>query len=180
MRYRELLLGCGHKKDKRLVPEGAPREWQNVTTVDMNPACKPDVVADLESTWFTALAYGAVYDEIHAYEVLEHLGSQGDYKAFFNFFEVIWGLLKSDGFFCATVPSRFSGWLWGDPGHRRAILQETLVFLQQPQYTAQCGVTSMSDYRFVYTADFNVLYSHDDRSSHSFILQAVKPSRISV
>lgn len=194
--YRELLLGCGHKRDKRMFPDPTRPAWENLVTLDSNADCKPDVIGDLES-WGKTVAPvawkdsgplgGTTYawplgevDEIHAYEVLEHLGRQGDYAHFFRFFTFVWHLLNNGGYFCATVPTRYSPWLWGDPGHRRAILQETLIFLNQPEYTRQCGVTSMSDYRFCYKADFDIVSSHDDRTTHAFILRAVKPSRISV
>jgi hypothetical protein len=186
--YRELLLGCGHKKEKRVVSQGTPREWQNLTTLDMNPYVNPDVITDLSKlyvdrdfavcVWDEKLFGAESFDEIHAYEVLEHFGAQGDYGRFFQFFTAMWHLLKPNGLFCATVPSRYSEWLWGDPGHRRAILPATLIFLDQKAYIDQAGKTSMSDYRFCYKADFETVYSQDDRQSHVFILRAIKPSRI--
>lgn len=122
------------------------------------------------------------WDEIHAYEVLEHLGRQGDAHAFFAQMSEIWRLLKPGGFLVAEVPSRFSGNLWGDPGHSRAIVEETLVFLDQSQYVLQCdgperSRTPMSDYRNIYKADFRCTDHKDNRSHLVFALQAVKPSR---
>lgn len=122
------------------------------------------------------------WDEIHAYEVLEHLGRQGDAHAFFAQMAEIWRLLKPGGYLVAEVPSRFSGNLWGDPGHSRAIVEETLVFLDQSQYILQCDGpektrTPMSDYRNLYRADFRCTDHHDNRTHLSFVLQAIKPSR---
>jgi hypothetical protein len=121
------------------------------------------------------------WDEIHAYEVLEHLGNQGDAVSFFTQFTELWRILKPGGHLLATTPSRYSAWLWGDPSHRRAILPETLIFLDQTEYQRQCDDestrTPMSDFRHLYTADFRLVYSHDSKTHHSFILQAVKPSR---
>lgn len=122
------------------------------------------------------------WDEIHAYEVLEHLGRQGDASAFFAQMSELWRLLKPGGYLVCEVPSRFSGNLWGDPGHSRAIVEETLVFLDQTQYTLQCDGpertrTPMSDYRHLYKADFRCTDHHDNRSHFAFVLQAVKPSR---
>lgn len=193
--YRELLIGAGHSREKRiepyhfavdkLAPEG-PRAWRGVLdTLDMNFRCDPTIVWDLARVPWCRSDIGThpdvlpaeFYDEIHAYEVLEHFGRLGDYHAFFETFAEIWRLLKPGGFFCATVPSRYSEWLWGDPGHTRAILPASLVFLNQPQYAAQRGVTSMSDYRNVYRADFDTLSSHDNRTTFLFVLRAVKPSR---
>ena len=181
--YRELLLGCGYKKEKRIVVPGTPSQWQNLTTVDVNPRCRPDVVADLNTEgWYctTGIERYYAYDEIHAYEVLEHLGSQGDFQHFFRTFQNLWDLLKDGGYLCATTPSRHSPWLWGDPGHRRAILPESLVFLDQTEYTRQVDKTSMSDYRECYTADFRIVHSQENLYTHTFVLQAIRASRLSM
>lgn len=187
--YRELLLGCGHTRDKRIKYPGRPDAWCNLVTLDHNVEVHPDILCDLDNTAFKwrdardrhaeALADDS-FDEIHAYEVLEHLGGQGNHRAFFHHFSEIWRLLKPGGLLCATVPSRYSGWLWGDPSHRRAILPESLVFLDQSEYVKQLDgarKTSMSDFRSVYKADFKRLFQSDTRESFQFVLQAVKPSR---
>lgn len=198
---RELLIGCGHARDKRVSVDGNPH-WINLLTLDNNPACNPDVICDLheiDSEWgllarnqardgswadYGIRSTGAFssdfWQEIHAYEVLEHLGKQGDFHAFFFLFSELWRILKPGGFLCATVPSRFSPWLWGDPSHTRAILPETLVFLDQAQYIRQLDgphKTAMSDFRHLYHADFRIVRSQDNHETHEFILQAVKPSR---
>lgn len=187
--YRELLLGCGRARDKRLVPPGSLSTWQGLVTLDNNPDVKPDILCDLDNTAFkwrdardrhAEPLEGDSFDEIHAYEVLEHLGSQGNYRAFFHHFSEIWRLLKPNGYLCATVPSRYSGWLWGDPSHSRAILPESLSFLDQSEYVRQCDSlrpTHMSDFRFIYKADFRCVDKAENRESFMFILQAVKPSR---
>lgn len=195
--YRELLIGCGNRRDKRMGGQGrhSPDNWQCLTTCDISEACRPDLVIDLEKTpWCAMNAPGNdraatqvldlyeclradTFDEVHAYEVLEHLGHQGDVWSFFGTFKEIWRVLKPGGHLCATVPSRFSEWLWADPGHRRAITPASLVFLVQPQYTHQVGVTPMSDYREHYAADFDIVFCEDDQQTHRFVLQAVKPSR---
>jgi SAM-dependent methyltransferase len=156
-------------------------------TLDHNADVNPDIVWDLNETpWAPetvagdALLADSSFDEIHAYEVLEHLGQQGDAASFFAHFSEIWRLLKPNGYLCATVPSRHSPWLWGDPSHRRAILRESLVFLDQSEYTRQCdqGATPMSDFRNIYRGDFTLCYANDDEEKFSFVLQAVKPARI--
>lgn len=185
--YRELLLGCGFARTKCLVPPGRPKDWVNLHTADINPAAKPDYLINLDrENWSYAkdLNEAAIwqlpadhFDEVHAYEVLEHLGQQGDVASFFSTFHNIWRILKPDGLLCATTPSRFSAWLWGDPGHRRAILPESLAFLDRSQYTKQLGLTAMSDYRHLYRGDFSIVENSDDRSTHRFILRAHKPMR---
>lgn len=196
--FRELLIGCGYPPHVKKLPsvDGNPH-WRNLITLDHNPRCHPHLLCDLNfsSRWHTRLncvdePVGPIFerdytlrcdifDEIHAYEVLEHLGQQGDESSFFRHFSEIWRILKPHGHLYATVPSRFSGWLWGDPSHRRAIVSESLVFLNQKEYIAQCDLrpTGMSDFRDLYRADFEPVLIEDNRTVLQFILQAIKPSR---
>lgn len=215
MSYRELLLGCGHRRKRlidpyphfarlahpasgaRLLPES--ERWQNVVTVDLNPACDPDLVIDLSQTIWTMDPTAVLrrpepdvldeieggdlqlkadaFDEVHAYEVFEHIGQSGDYETYFAQFDEIWRLLKPGGFFCATVPSRFSIWAWGDPGHTRIINPASVIFLQRPHYGNEVGTGPSSDYRDVFSGDFDIVYSFDNEHTFSFVLQAMKPTR---
>lgn len=172
-----------------------PPWWARIENhVRINADC--EAVGDLPRTQLgavsvTTLQYesGVFYemlpdywDEIHAYQVLEHLGQQGDFHALFAQFAEIWRLLKPGGYFVGEVPSRRSEGLWGDPGHRRVIYPLTLVFLDQTQYTLQCdgperARTPMADYRDCYRADFTTVQKHDNGENFAFVLQAVKPSR---
>lgn len=172
----ELLIGCGSNWDKRVGTASSREEdpgWTDLTTCDINPEHNPDVVWDLNVTPWAPFEDNS-YDEIHAYEVLEHLGQQGDYEALFAHFTEIWRILKPDGVLCATVPAWTSVWLWGDPSHRRAILPATLVFLQQAEYEKQVGVTAMSDFRHIYKADFEPVFMNVGGDTFTFILRAIK------
>ena len=174
---RELLIGCGSSREKRMTCDGS-RTWSALTTLDYNADHTPDIVWDLHDL---PLPFGdASFDEIHAYEVLEHVGTQGDWRTFFAQFSEFWRLLRPGGHLLATCPSRLSPWAWGDPSHTRVLQKEHLVFLNQPQYTAQVGKTSMSDFRFVYKGDFDVVMHTEDENNFVFIIKAVKPSRISI
>lgn len=215
MIYRELLLGCGHRRKRLIDPypvyqrrahelTGArivaeSERWQNVVTVDLNPSCDPDLLIDLSRTiWdfdppsvlrrpepdvLEELDGGDLelraesFDEVHAYEVLEHLGRSGDYETYFAQFDEIWRVLRPGGFLCASVPSRFSIWAWGDPGHTRIINPASLIFLQRPHYDTAIGSGPSSDYRDVFSGDFDIVYSYDNEEIFSFVLQAVKPTR---
>lgn len=184
MSYHELLLGCGHARDKRIVPPGCPKEWQHLTTLDFNPDCDPDTLFDLSTL---ALGYSIpdscgdvfadnFFDEIHAYEILEHLSEQGNVGGFFNEFRELWRLLKPNGYLCATVPWYESVWAWGDPSHTRIINPGTLVFLNQSEYAKQLGHTPMSDYRVhLGEIDFRVVNQLHNGELFKFILQAIKP-----
>lgn len=177
MSYRELLLGCGVRKEKMFkIPKH--EEWANLTTVDFVREHRPDLVWDLTKTERMPLDDNS-FDEIHAIEVLEHLGQQGDFQTFFWQFEEYWRLLKPGGLFCATVPKFNSEWAWGDPGHRRVITQGSLVFLSQAMYQEHVGKGPMSDYRQWYDADFDAIMQDNKTNADSFIfvLKAIKPSR---
>src|ERR1700677_377234 len=199
----ELLLGCGYRWDKIAKAPGKLAEWDDLVTLDINPDCKPDLQCDLNDPYWccrplTSRGERAVakyiddktcvnnelhenyFSEVHAYEVLEHLGQQGDITSFFHAFDNIYRILIPNGLLFATCPSIRSNWLWGDPGHRRVIQKESLIFLDQSQYTLQIGKTPMSDYRNTWKSDFQILSSTDDGQFHRFVLQAIKPARISI
>lgn len=173
---RELLLGAGSNHTRKLV-YGGRTEWSGLVTLDMNPAHKPDVVWDLEKR---PLPFeDNTFDTISAFEVLEHIGRQGDWRGFFEEWSEYWRILKPGGLFFGTSPHWQSPWAWGDPGHVRVVTAESFVFLCQPEYTAQVGITPMTDYRFCYKADFDVIHLHvNDVQQQEYVLRAVKPSRI--
>jgi SAM-dependent methyltransferase len=169
--FRELVLGAGNYKFKKICgPEG--KEYQNPTTVDIDPDCHPDVLYDLNRN---ILPFPEnTFDEIHMYEVLEHLGTQGDYKHFFAFFTEAARVLKPNGLFLGSVPAPGSPWVWGDPGHTRAILPETFVFLNQEEYKEQVGKTPMTDYRSIYKADLRISLLQEKNSVLFFALKNFK------
>lgn len=174
--YQELLIGAGSNHIKKIIMNGRS-EWTKLITLDINADHHPDVVWNLENL---PLPFeDNQFDEIHAYEVLEHTGQQGDHVSFFAQFSEFWRILKPGGYLIGTCPSRNSPWAWGDPSHKRIFQPENLVFLDQSEYIRQVGVTPMSDFRYVYKADFMCSHSADDNNTFSFVIQAVKPSRIS-
>jgi cyclopropane fatty-acyl-phospholipid synthase-like methyltransferase len=167
---RELLIGCGRKHDKRLTADGS-WTFDNPTTLDYNQDHKTDVVWDLHNL---PLPFEAEYfDEIHAYEVLEHVGQQGDYKTFFAQFTEFYRILKPGGYFMATCPSRHSRWAWGDPSHTRILQKEQLHFLNQQNYIDEVGKTSISDFRPIYKADFATHWVEEGQEHFKFILKKI-------
>lgn len=172
----ELLAGAGKSRIKKLWLAGG-QEWQQLVTLDLFDTYKPDVVWDLLNR---PLPFDDnTFDEVHFYDVLEHLGQQGDFVSFFEEWSEWWRILKPGGHFFGISPHWSSPWCWMDPGHRRAYGAEVLSFLDQTEYTRQIGETPMTDYRAIYKADFEPvrLHLHANRQ-FEYILKAVKPSRI--
>ncbi len=168
---RELFLGAGNSLHKRVRAPDAPEYPDEPVTLDIDPQCKPDVIHDLN---VRPLPFKDLeFDEIHAYEVLEHIGTQGDWRGFFEEWNEYHRILRPGGLFCGTCPSAESRWCWGDPGHTRVIMPETFVFLNQEEYRRQVGHTPMTDYRAVYQGDFRLLFSSDNGDTYSFALERV-------
>lgn len=165
----ELLLGCGHRKDKQIYQEDK-KEWTELITLDINPKANPDIIHDLN-----ILPYpfeDNTFDEIHAYEVMEHIGKQGDYKFFFDQFSELWRILKPYGTFIFSCPSYKSTWAWGDPGHTRVITAGSLSFLDQEVIKAGIGKTAMTDYSDSYSCNFKrMLIQETDEYLHAVLMK---------
>ena len=168
---RELLIGCGNNRAKRVTIDGMSGEWADLTTLDIDPSTGCDIVHDLNvCPWPIA---DGVFDEVHAYEVLEHLGRQGDWREFLDHFGELYRILKPDGILVATVPMWDSPWAWGDPGHTRVITKGSLIFLNREEYS-QIGRTQMTDYRPWLKCDFETLAVTERDDSMAFVLRARK------
>lgn len=169
----ELLIGCGSNRIKKMHEQGRA-EWSALVTLDNNADHAPDFVYDMAEL---PLPFpDNAFDEIHAYECLEHVGAQGDYRFFFAQWDDFWRLLVPGGMFFGTVPLPQSPWAWGDPSHTRVLPKEVFTFLCRPQYE-QVGVTAMSDFRGIYRGDFDIEYMHEAGDVLAFALRAVKPAR---
>jgi SAM-dependent methyltransferase len=170
----ELLVGAGASRIKKIATPDNP-DWKELVTLDMDDRHKPDVLHDL--TKLPLPFRDDTFDEIHAYEVLEHTGQQGDWRFFLDQWAEFWRIMKPNGWFCGTSPMPNSPWAWGDPGHTRIISKESFIFLNQPQYKVQVGVTPMTDYRFCFKADFEPVHIEEKGNTFIYVLQAIKPSR---
>lgn len=178
----ELLLGAGASRIKKVRAPDSPAEWRNLVTLDINPDHEPDVV------WDCALLPRGdrlpwpdeTFDEIHAYDVLEHWGRPGDWRGWFNEWSEFYRLLKPGGTVCGISPRYDGRWAWGDPGHCRIIQAENFVYLDQEQYRIQVGKTAITDYRFVWKGDFETVGCEraPGGETFAFVLRAIKPARI--
>lgn len=166
-KYTELMLGCGALRQKRLSPEGQDQAFQNLVTCDINPSVDPDVVHDLNVTPWPF--QDEEFNEVHAYEVLEHLGGQGDYTAFFNHFNELYRILKPGGYLLASTPQWDGMWAWSDPGHTRVISEGTLLFLDRDNYGQKDS--PMTDYRNVYDGDFKLEGMQQAADSLYFVMR---------
>lgn len=167
---KSLLLGCGSNRqrkmgksvasnlseDDRMLKPFSMLDWDLLTTLDINPCHNPDVVWDAENI---PLPFGdEEFDEIHAYDVLEHTGNQGDWRFFFDQWTDFHRILKPNGWVCGICPRHDSIWAWGDPSHKRVLTHASLVFLDQDEYVRQVGDTAMSDYRSRYRVCFKTRF----------------------
>ena len=164
---KELLIGCGSRRMKDLFLNNK-KDFDNLTTLDCVDTHHPDVVWDLRNH---PLPFkDSEFDEIHAYEVLEHLAYQGDYEFFFREFTEYARILKPGGAFLASVPAHDSVWALGDPSHKRVIMPQNLLYLDQDSYS-QIGQTNMSDFRGIYKAHFKRLFVNKTEHKLYFALE---------
>jgi hypothetical protein len=135
-----LYLGKGrHEPARKLAPVAsadAPAESIHWTTVDMVPRTKPDILFDLNN-----IEYGhklpvesGYFDEIHAYDVIEHYGCQGDYKGWFTGWREFWRILKPGGYVIGNCPAWNVEQAWCDPGHTRIVTEGMLRYMTKAWY----------------------------------------------
>lgn len=152
---KTLLLGAGNNRTKKVFLSGQS-EWKGkLVTIDMDPNCGADVVHDIEQR---PLPFGdGEFDEIHAYDCLEHWGKQGDWRAWFDEMAEYYRLLKTGGEFTALVP--IGGDMFADPGHTRFFSTNHFSFLSQEWYDKQLKAgLPVTDYRWYWKHDFKVLH----------------------
>ncbi len=149
-----LLIGCGNSRVKKIALPGATSFIEPLVTIDMNPNCGADFVHNLDER---PLPFGdEQFDELAAYDVLEHLGCQGDWKGYFEEFAEYWRILKPGGTFCIIVP--IGPDYYADPGHTRFFGENWFGFLDQSWYVKQLTAEQpMTDYRWFWKRDFEVL-----------------------
>lgn len=161
---KQLLIGCGHRRERYVYkPEFDAYklpfeygEWNDLVTLDISPAVGADIIHDLNEIPYPFPS--EEFQEIHAYEVLEHCGQQGDWQFFFDQFTEFHRILQPRGRIIATVPKWDSPWAWGDPSHTRVLPLDCLVFLNQGKYEMnEAEGTPMSDFRWYYKVSFDVI-----------------------
>lgn len=152
---RALLLGCGSSRERK-VSIGDDRATDftdfDLVTVDMNPDCNPTYVCMLPELPPNL----GTFDEIHAYDSLEHWGIQGDWKGWIDEMERYHDLLNPGGRFFTLVPAgedRFT-----DCGHVRFFGENYFTILSNAWYEQQAAKGNhVGDYRWYRKKDFNIL-----------------------
>lgn len=151
MTAKSLLLGAGNDRRKKVALESAPNWFGELVTVDMNPDCGANVVWDLD---VRPLPFeDEEFDELAAYDVLEHLGRQGDWRGFLDEFSEYWRILKPGGIFGILVPIGRDS--LADPGHTRFFDASYFRFLDQEWYAQELAAKrAVTDYRWYYKRSF--------------------------
>ena len=143
-----LILGSGS------IDYPQYRKTDNIK-IDINPDCGADIVHDLEDL---PLPFkDKEFSVIYAFEVLEHVGRQGNWKGFFDEFAEYYRILKNLGLMIITIPSKENNCYLSEPGHTRVLEPITFNFLEQEFYKRNIGVTCSSDYRWYWKNNFNLV-----------------------
>ena len=178
-----LLIGCGGARDKRIHfpasdecgPGSIEKDFSGgqLTTLDVDPESGADIVHDLNVLPYP-LADNA-YDEIHAYEVLEHCGRQGDGAYFFGQFREFWRALKPGGYMMISVPMWNDAMAFGVPDHTRVLPDCVFGFLSADYEKVHAGKQGVGNYKKLRgDMDFMPLMKQDTDTQLYVVLRAIK------
>lgn len=161
-----LLLGAGHSRAKKVYCGSS--EWDGqLVTLDMGPDSKPDVQWDLENRPLPFL--DEEFDELAAYDVLEHVGRQGDWRGWFDEMAEYHRILKPGGRFGIIVPVGKDA--FADPGHTRFFSQLWFGFLNQKFYEDNLkDGKPVTDYRWYWKKNFEIDWIQEVEGHHLGVL----------
>lgn len=164
---KSLLLGCGNSREKKVAWASSPDWAGDLFTIDMDPNCGADIVHDLNNH---PLPFkDETFDELGAYDVLEHLGRQGDWRGWFDEMAEYHRILKPGGLFSILVPIGPDA--FADPGHTRFFHSNHFGFLTRRFYEDQrAKQTSAADYRWYIKHWWELEYIEDVGGHHLAVI----------
>jgi SAM-dependent methyltransferase len=142
---KSLLLGSGRDLRKQVHVKGQAEWAGELVTLDMNPRCEPTVLWNLEDR---PLPFqDGEFAEIGAFDILEHVGKQGDWRGWFAEMAEYHRILEPGGWFFVLVPIGDDA--LADPGHTRFFSKTWFGFCSRRfQEHAQTNVSKVTDYRW--------------------------------
>lgn len=172
MTQRSLLIGCGHSRVKQLYIDGQ-KDWAGeLTTMDVSPICGADIVFDMEDVAVVRCPMpfeDNTFDEIGAFNTMEHWGRQGDFRGWFHECSEYHRILKPGGLMFILVP--IGGDALADPGHTRFFQQNWFAFLNQSFYDQnEVKQTCYSDYRWIWTLNFDIVHMQEHGGHHLAVI----------
>ena len=147
-------------------------EWTGeLTTIDINPECGADIIWDLSEIHIHQLPFeNETFDEIGAYDCLEHWGCQGDWEFWFTEMSEYWRILKMGGIMSIIVPTNQAA--LSDPGHCRFFHPNYFGFLNREFYAEnEAKKTSFTDYRWFWKRNFKIIFMEDTGESLAVVLE---------
>lgn len=140
-----LLVGCGNEHGRRITLDGAISfEGDELILHDFSPDIEAHYDFDLNDLPYPLP--DEEFDEIHAYGVLEHCGTQGDGDFFFGQFNEFHRALKPGGCMMLSVPIWNREVALGVPDHKRILPSSLFAFLTR-EYYENVGQPGYADYR---------------------------------
>lgn len=164
---RTVLLGAGYSRAKKIATTDEPDWVGELITVDMNPASNPSILWDLDEHPLPFEDSSA--DEIHAYDCLEHLGRQGDWKGWLKECADYHRILKPGGKLCVLVPIGADA--LADPGHTRFFSANWFGFLCEEFYERNLAAGApVTDYRWAFDYRFKMVFCEEQGGHHLAVI----------